>query len=158
MRNTNPILPVAFVPVALLSAPLMELQVATLCDSAMDYNSKLCILGTFDTIGSRGAPIVHPQCALAIRACFRQADEGTHKMVIRLIDGEGKDNMQPLEANVDIRLPEGTDFLTRNMILNFQPLRFEKAGSYTFEVAFNDEIHASVPLRVVVVEGDAPAA
>ncbi len=133
----------------------MELQVATLCDSAMDYSSKLCILGTFDTIGSRGAPIVHPQCALAIRACFRQADEGTHKMTIRLIDSDGKDNMQALEANVDIRLPEGSDFLTRNMILNFQPLRFEKAGSYSFEVSFNDEVLASVPLRVVVVaEGD----
>lgn len=132
----------------------MDIQVATLCDSAMDYNSKLCLLGTFDTIGSRAVPIVHPQCALALRVCFRSADEGDHQMTIRMVDASGKDLMQPLQANVDIRLPEGADFITRNMILNFQPLRFETGGTYSFEVAFNGETKASVPLRVVVVEGD----
>lgn len=132
----------------------MDIQVATLCDSAMDYNSKLCLLGTFDTIGSRAVPIVHPQCALALRVCFRNADEGDHQMTIRMVDASGKDLMQPLQANVDIRLPEGADFITRNMILNFQPLRFETGGTYSFEVIFNGETKASVPLRVVVVEGD----
>jgi hypothetical protein len=135
----------------------MEIQVATLCDSAMDYNSKLCVLGTFDTIGSRGTPIVHPQCALAVRVCLRAADEGQHKMTIRMIDADGKDNMQALEANMDVALPEGTDFMTRNMILNFQPLRLEKGGQYSFEVAFDGQVYASVPLRVVVVEGEANA-
>jgi hypothetical protein len=131
----------------------MEIQVATLCDSAQDYNSKLCILGTFDTIGSRGVPVVHPQCALALRVCFRAADEGAHKMTIRMINAEGKDMMQALEANVDIRMPEGADFITRNMILNFQPLRMEGGGTYSFEVFFNGKQYASVPLRVLVVEG-----
>jgi hypothetical protein len=131
----------------------MEIQVATLCDSAQDYNSKLCILGTFDTIGSRGTPVVHPQCALALRVCFRAADEGAHKMQIRMINADGKDMMQPLEANVDIRMPEGADFITRNMILNFQPLRIETGGTFSFDVFFDGKQYASVPLRVLVVEG-----
>ncbi|RYD36732.1 MAG: hypothetical protein EOP86_05210 [Verrucomicrobiaceae bacterium] len=131
----------------------MEIQVATLCDSAMDYNSKLCVLGTFDTIGSRAVPIVHPQAALALRICFRSADEGSHKLTIRMINEDGTDIMQPLEAAIDITLPEGAEFLTRNMILNFQPLRFEKAGTYSFEVSVSGEVLASVPLRVIVVEG-----
>jgi hypothetical protein len=131
----------------------MDIQVATLCDAAQDYNSKLCVLGTFDTIGSRGTPVVHPSCALALRVCFRAADEGNHKMNIRLINADGKDMMQALEANVDIRMPEGADFITRNMILNFQPLRFETGGSYSFEVLFDGQPYASVPLRVLVVEG-----
>lgn len=79
-------------------------------------------------------------------------------MNIRLINADGKDMMQALEANVDIRLPEGSEFITRNMILNFQPLRFETGGQYSFEVAFNGETYASVPLRVVVVEGQEEAA
>ncbi|MES2705107.1 MAG: hypothetical protein V4726_00760 [Verrucomicrobiota bacterium] len=135
----------------------MEIQVATLCDSAMDYNSKLCVLGTFDTIGSRAVPIVHPQAALALRICFRAADEGSHKLAIRMINEDGTDIMQPLEAAIDIALPEGADFLTRNMILNFQPLRFEKAGTYSFEVAIGGQVLASVPLRVIVVEEQAQA-
>ena len=130
----------------------MDIQVATLCDSAMDYNSKLCLLGTFDTIGSRAVPIVHPQCALALRVCFRNADEGDHQMTIRMVDASGKDLMQPLQANVDIRLPEGADFITRNMILNFQPLRFEKAGLFSFEVSLSGQTLASIPLRVIYVE------
>lgn len=135
----------------------MEIQVATLCDSAMDYNSKLCVLGTFDTIGSRNVPIVHPQCALALRICFRTVDEGKHKLSIRMVDEDGQDKMQALEANIEIRVPEGAEFLTRNMILNFQPLRFEKAGMYSFEIAMDGEALASVPLRVIVV-GDAQEA
>lgn len=123
----------------------------------MDYNSKLCVLGTFDTIGSRTAPIVHPQAALALRICFRSADEGNHKLGIRMINEDGTDIMQPLEAAIDISLPEGADFLTRNMILNFQPLRFEKAGTYSFEVAVSGQVLASVPLRVIVVEEGAQA-
>ena len=130
----------------------MDIQVATLCDSAMDYNSKLCVLGTFDTIGSRSAPIVHAQCALALRICFRSEDEGSHKLAIRMINEDGTDIMQPLEANIDIRLPEGTDFLTRNMILNFQPLRFETAGTYFFEIGVAGKVLSTVPLRVIVVE------
>jgi hypothetical protein len=75
-----------------------------------------------------------------------------------MINADGKDMMQALEANVDIRMPEGSDFITRNMILNFQPLRFEAGGQYSFEVLFNDENYASVPLRVLVVEGGAEEA
>ena len=130
----------------------MDIQVATLCDSAMDYNSKLCVLGTFDTIGSRVLPVVHPAAALALRICFRQADEGNHQLSIRLIDEDGNNSMQTLEAAIDIKLGEGADFVTRNMILNFQPLRFEKAGLFSFEVSLSGQTLASIPLRVIYVE------
>ncbi len=134
----------------------MEIQVATLCDSAMDYNSKLCVLGTFDTIGSRAVPIVHPQAALALRLCFREADAGSHTLTIRLIDADGNNCMQPLEAAIDIAIPEGTDFITRNMILNFQPLQFKEAGTFAFEVGIGGNTLASVPVRVVVVDQGQP--
>ena len=130
----------------------MEIQVATLCDSAMDYNSKLCVLGTFDTIGSRAVPIVHPQAALALRICFREQDAGSHNLNIRLIDADGNNCMQPLEAAIDIEVPEGSEFLTRNMILNFQPLQFKEAGNYAFEVSIAGQPLASVPVRVIVVD------
>jgi hypothetical protein len=60
--------------------------------------------------------------------------------------------MQPLEAAIDIKLGEGADFVTRNMILNFQPLRFEKAGLFSFEVSLSGQTLASIPLRVIYVE------
>ncbi|MDB6032554.1 MAG: hypothetical protein JWM16_2892, partial [Verrucomicrobiales bacterium] len=42
------------------SSYLMEIQVAVLCDAATDYQGKLNILGTFDTIFTAQMPAVHP--------------------------------------------------------------------------------------------------
>jgi hypothetical protein len=53
----------------------MDVQVAVLCDSAVDYRGKLCILGTFDTIFTTQLPAVHPHCSIALRLIFRDDDE-----------------------------------------------------------------------------------
>ncbi len=34
----------------------MNIQIAVLCDSAVEYQSRLCILGTFDTIRTHKLP------------------------------------------------------------------------------------------------------
>jgi hypothetical protein len=65
--------------------------------------------------------------------------------------------MQPLEAAIDIAIPEGTEFITRNMILNFQPLQFKEAGTYAFEVSVGGTTLASIPVRVIVVDQAAQA-
>ena len=54
----------------------MDIQIATLCDFAADYNGKLVISGTFDTLVARAVPVVHPSCALAMRMCFTPEDAG----------------------------------------------------------------------------------
>ncbi|MGA0846767.1 MAG: DUF6941 family protein, partial [Luteolibacter sp.] len=36
----------------------MDIQIATLCDHAADYNGKLVITGTFDTLAARALPVV----------------------------------------------------------------------------------------------------
>lgn len=130
----------------------MDIQVATLCDSAMDYNGKLCILGTFDTIGSRSLPVVHANCALAMRICFRNVDEGEHDLAIRIIDADGKDVIPTLPpVKFDIRLPQDVDFHVRNMIFHFQQLRFDQAGTFSLEISVNDDNLVSIPLRVLYV-------
>ncbi|MEZ5301629.1 MAG: hypothetical protein R3F11_13405 [Verrucomicrobiales bacterium] len=146
----------------------MDVQVATLCDSAMDYNGKLCVLGTFDTICSRGTPIIHPQCSLALRICFRPGDEGTHQFEIALIDADGQlvrhqapgkfgePEMNPtlhLRPKINIRFPgEDSYFITRNIVLNLQRLKLDEAGQYSIDVSVDGEILTRVPLRVMLVE------
>ncbi len=134
----------------------MDIHVATLCDSAVDYNGKLCVLGTFDQIISRSAPIVHPQCALALRVCFKSADEGVHKLGVHFIDADGKAVFPPFEPQIEVRLPADGDFITRNIVLNLQGLKFEQPGLYSVEITFDDQTYSSIPLRVRVA--DAPAA
>ena len=128
----------------------MEIQVATLCDSASDYNGKLCVLGTFDTICSSGIPIIHSHCSLALRICFKPGDEGRHTVTVRFINDDGKPIMKTFSESIDIKLPNNAYFLTRNLILNFQRLTFAATGQFSIDVSVDDEMLARIPLRVLL--------
>ncbi len=130
----------------------MDIQVATLCDAAVDYNGKLCVIGTFDQIFARQVPVVHPQCALALRLCFKAGDEGQHKLGIAFVDEDGQPIVKPLDPVMEVRLPQEGLFITRNIVLNLQGLRFEKGGQYEVQISIDDTVLTSVPLRVVIVD------
>lgn len=130
----------------------MDIQVATLCDSAVDYNGKLCVIGTFDQIFARQVPVVHPQCSLAIRLCFKPGDEGQHKLGIAFIDEDGQPLIKPFEPVMEVRLPQENIFITRNIVLNLQGLKFEKAGTHEIQISIDGQLLVSVPLRVVIVQ------
>jgi len=132
----------------------MDIQIASLCDFAADYNGKLVISGTFDALAARALPVVHPQCALALRFCFMPEDEGRHKMSITVIneDGEALDpkNM-PIEPEFEVRLPDNIPFLTRNVVMNLQGLRFPTAGIYSVDIGCDGELIQRLPLRIIQV-------
>ena len=132
----------------------MDIQVASLCDSATDYNGKLCLLGTFDTICSRQTPVVHPQCALALRICFRAEDEGAHELGIAFIDADGKQLIDPLKTKIEVKMPPDGFFLTRNIVLNLQRLSFENEGQFSIDISANGNILTRVPLRVMLLDQD----
>lgn len=133
----------------------MDIQIASLCDHAADYNGKLVLTGTFDTLAARAVPVVHPMCALALRLCFTQEDVGRHKLSINIIneDGESLDpkNM-PIEPEFDVQLPPNVPFLTRNLIMNLQGLRFPTAGIYSIDIGCDGDLLMRLPLRIVHVE------
>ncbi|MGI8602032.1 MAG: DUF6941 family protein [Verrucomicrobiales bacterium] len=135
----------------------MDIHVATLCDAAVDYNGKLCVIGTFDQIFARQVPVVHPQCALALRVCFKPGDEGQHKLGISFIDDDGKPVIRPFEPVMDVSLPPEGYFITRNIVLNLQGMRFERPGQYEVQITFDGHVITSIPLRVLLVmEGQGP--
>lgn len=139
----------------------MDTQVAVLCDYAADYQGKLCLQGAFDTLFTRQFPVVHPSCALALRVCLTPEDAGNHKLGISIVDEDGvaldKERM-PIEGDLNVELPEGSSFLTRNLIMNFQGLQFAKAGTYSVDLTFDGELVSRTPFRLVQVDGDAPQA
>lgn len=136
----------------------MDIQIATLCDFAADYNGKLVINGTFDTLAARAVPVVHPSCALALRFLFTPEDSGRHKLSINIIDEDGNSldpNNMPIQPEFEVQLPKGVPFLTRNIILNLQGLRFEKAGIYSIDIGADDEVLVRLPLRIAQVTQNA---
>ena len=129
----------------------MDIHVATLCDSAADYNGKLCVLGAFDSIYTHSLPAIHPQCAVALRLCFRPEDEKKTKLRIALIDADGGDVIPPFEPEIEAVVPSDAFFLTRNLVLNLQRLSFREEGHYSVDIRADGEILQRLPLRVVLL-------
>lgn len=124
----------------------MEIEVFTLADFAQDNHSKLTIVGTFDAIQSRQFPVAHPSCSIACRLRFGVKETGTHDFKLRLIDSEGKEILQPVEGNINIATPPNGQFSSVNIVINFNQLKFEKAGRYSFELYINGEWKTGLPL------------
>lgn len=133
----------------------MEVQAALLCDSAQDYNGKLCLLGSFDTIVTPGLPAVHPHCAIALRIVCRAEDEGDHKLQLSLIDEDGKNILPKIEPNVEVKLPENVFFFSRNLIFNLQQIKFERSGQYSIDITIDGVMMARIPLQVMMSNREA---
>jgi len=128
----------------------MEIQVAALCDSAVDYSGKLCLLGAFDTILAQSLPAVHPQCSVALRLVFRKEEEGQHVVRVNFVDEDGKSIIPPLETLLEVVLPEDFYFATNNLILNLQQLSFQKEGLYSIDVSIDNSTNISIPLQIML--------
>ena len=136
----------------------MDIQVAVLCDYAADYQGKLCVQGAFDTLFARQFPVVHPMCSLALRLCMTPEDAGDHKLGISIVDEDGvalDPERMPIVGDLTVALPECAAFFTRNLIMNFQGLKFDKTGNCSVDVTLDGELISRTPLRLVQVQQDA---
>ena len=114
------------------------------------------MLGCFDTICAAKMPVVHPQCSLALRICFRPEDEGEHQFRIAFIDDDGNSVMPPFEPKIQVGLPNDSYFITRNLVLNIQRLQFQAPGQYSIDIQSSDAMLTRIPLRVILNEKPSP--
>jgi hypothetical protein len=126
----------------------MTIQVAVLCDAATDYNGKLNLLGTFDTIYTPQLPAHHPQCSIATRIAFDRMEEGEHKLVMNFVDEDGQPIMASMDVPVDVIFPPDATFISRNFIVNIQQLKLDKTGLYSIDLSINGRPLSSIPLAV----------
>jgi hypothetical protein len=126
----------------------MKTEIFALCDSAADYNGKLCILGTFDTLGAAQVPFVHPTCALAIRIRILAAEQGAHTFRISLIDSDGGIVAGPIEGNFTFQLPPGAATGAINLVINLLGTSFQKMGTHQIDLVVDGQALASLPVYV----------
>jgi len=127
----------------------MEIEIFTLSDFAQDNNSKLTIVGTFDSINSKQFPAIHPACSVACRLRFAAKEAGEHDFKLRLIDTAGKEIIKPIEGNINIGNPPNEQFATINMVINFNQLKFDKPGRYSFELYIDGDWKSGLPLILI---------
>ena len=114
------------------------------------------MLGCFDTICAGQMPVVHPQCSLALRICFRPEDEGEHLFRVSFIDDDGNAVMPPFEPKIHVGFPAESYFITRNLVLNIQRLQFKAPGQYSIDVQAGDTMITRIPLRVILNDQPRP--
>ncbi len=130
----------------------MNIQIAALCDAATDYGGKLNLLGTFDTILTPSLPAIHPAASVALRIVFEKIEEGPHKLRIGFVNDDGRPVMPPIEIPLDVGIPPDASFVSRNIVVNIQSLKFEAAGNYSIDVAIDGRHECSIPLAVKKLE------
>ncbi len=127
----------------------MDLQIASLCDFAAEYQGKMVVSGTFDALAAKATPIVHPQCSLAMRFCFTPEDAGDHELTITIIDEDGNaiNDKMPIKGAMPVQVPDNVAFVSRHLIVGFQGLQFPRPGVYSVDILVD-----GIPLRIIKVD------
>lgn len=127
----------------------MKVEIFTLCDAAtVDAAGKLNVLGSFDRLNARETPVIHPQCALAIKLRFEHVEEGPKQLRIAFVDQDGTAFMQNLEATTEVRFHGDDPSATVSVALNIQQLRLPRFDEYSIDLAVDGRQEASIPLFV----------
>jgi hypothetical protein len=124
----------------------MEIEIFTLCDFAQDNNSKLTVVGTFDAIHSKQFPFVHQSFSVACRLRFSEKETGQHEMRLRFTDGGGSELIKPIEGQMSIAAPKNGQYSPVNLVFNFNQVKFDKPGRYSFELYIDGEWRSGLPL------------
>lgn len=127
----------------------MNIEVFSLCDAATIEAGKLNILGAFDTIWTVNMPVVHPQCAIALRVRFENIERGEHRVAVNFVDLDGGHIIPSANGTININFPEEQRSGSANLILNIQMLRLERYGEYSIDLAIDGRRETSLPLFVI---------
>lgn len=127
----------------------MRVEIFTLCDAAtLDAAGKLNILGSFDRLNAREEPVVHPQCALAIKLRFERIEEGQKQIRIAFVDQDGASVMSNVEATTQVRFQDNDPSAAVSLAINIQQPRLPRFDEYSIDLAIDGRHEASIPLFV----------
>jgi len=123
-------------------------SLAVACDYALiDQHGKLSVLGIFERIWVEHFPAVHPRLHLVLRLKGRRTEIGEHAIVIRLVDDEGREVLRGDGAVQIGEPPAGVLEVEAGAVLAFD-VPLERPGIYTFEIAVDGSLEATVPIAV----------
>src|SRR5207237_5736556 len=108
---------------------IMKVELFALCDAATaDTGGKLNILGVFDRLNAREAPVTHPLCALAVRLRFERLEEGQKRVRVSFVDADGNSVMPTLDAAIQVVFPPAESTATAQVVMAIPPWQLAKFG------------------------------
>jgi hypothetical protein len=132
----------------------MKCTIFTAADYVDSSSGKLVIVGAFDNIDAKECPHLFKPFGVAIKLIAEAKDMGkkydTHLILRR------ERNRKPIaDIPVPMRFSEPTEDKINSIIvaLNIIGTRFEKFGSYIFELKAGKSLITSTKIRVVKITG-----
>lgn len=126
----------------------MEVQLLTLCDAATITGGKINILGIFDNIFAPAEPIAAPPCSVVIRMLFERIEVGQKTLRVEFVDADGRQIMPPLDANVQVQVPERAPYASVQIVLAIPQLVLPRFGEYAVVLAVNGREEGRIRLHL----------
>jgi hypothetical protein len=129
----------------------MQIEIFTLCQSAVVSGSSLSLVGAFDTIHGADLPVSF-NCFVVTKIRFDFGEEGDHKLEIALFDSDMRavttgEKQVKKSVNIGIKIPNGRMSSHIDM-WNIQGLPMEKVGDYLFELRIDGQKKSNVQFHV----------
>ena len=75
-------------------------------------------------------------------------EEGDHRILVNVVDADGKSIMPALNGKMGVRFGDGDNTAAANLIISINGLKLERYGAYSVEVSVNDRHMGSLPFFV----------
>lgn len=115
----------------------MVVDLFTLCDGAYNYNGKLTIVGTLDTISVVELP-AKVQFGIAMKLRFGKEEAGNHTLIVRIKDPDGNNIPPDMKLCMPIN-PSVADTVV-SLAVNAQGLSFDQIGKYKVYILVDDAV------------------
>jgi len=131
----------------------MKTTLAVLADAAnISREGKVNILGIFQVIYGKAFPLTHPQMSLVLRLEAGITEVGRKKHIeVILVDEDGK-KLFKLDGQLVVGEVKPGEVYASNQIFTLQNLKFEKPGSYKFDIFIDNQPIQEIPLKVLKIE------
>jgi hypothetical protein len=126
----------------------VNIEIFSLCDAATEGDGKLNLLGAFDTVAAREAPVTVAHCSIALRLRFKRIESGQHQARIAVVDADGRAVIPPFQTSMNIRVGDGQESAVANIILNLQQVKLGPFGRYAVDLAVDGRQEGSLPFFV----------
>ncbi len=121
-----------------------ELRLAALCDHALvGQDGKVSVLGIFRNISVSDLPAQHPRMFVV---AVLGLDPGSHSVVVRLRDPEGRPGMQNAP---ELTVHSSGDAQDVNVIVELNNLSFTSYGTYRFDLDVDGRTVGSLAVSIV---------
>lgn len=129
----------------------MKVDIFTLCDNAQEYDGKLIIIGTFNSIYAKEFPTLHPEFALVARVVFGEDEKGFHNIDFSIKKNSEDVYIMPLgQMTADTTHTKGKEAVI-NVVVKGNNILIPSAGTYVVTLKVDDKVWES-DLHVIKIE------